>query len=121
MGWVFSRKYCRKVMGKEYWIVNTDLYCMKIMELYKNKECNFHMHLNKKETFIGLKGSIDLFIENEGLVPLDSGHKYTLEPKTGHFFRGVDDVNVFIEVSTHHEDSDTVYLTKIGGQNNGNK
>ena len=33
-----------KGWGRELWIVNSELYCSKIMELTKDKKCSIHYH-----------------------------------------------------------------------------
>ena len=49
-----------KEWGSEYWIVNNDLYCGKLLTLEKNKRCSVHYHKNKDETFYILEGKIKL-------------------------------------------------------------
>ena len=100
-------KIVEKTWGKEFWVENNESYCLKLMEVFKECECSLHFHKIKKETFVGLIGTVELYIQEEGYKYLDPGTKFTLEPNTVHKFRGMGDNNLFLEVSTHHDDEDS--------------
>ena len=94
-----------KVWGEERWIVNSRLYCGKILELNEGWQCSMHMHKIKDETFYVQSGKVRLEIGAEVyvLLPGDSVH---VPPNTWHRFAGLKD-SIIIEFSTHHEDEDS--------------
>jgi len=100
-----ERKEVDKSWGGEIWLVN-NIYCGKLLVVEKNKECSYHYHKNKQETFICLEGHALLTIEGKeyDLNPMATGK--TIFPGEYHKFKGLDKT-LILEVSTHHEDEDT--------------
>ena len=105
----------KKEWGTEYWMVNNDLYCMKILEFNPNHKISIHQHYLKDETFLYVQGK--LIVE---LVDPDSGkashfvfekvyESIRIRPKTLHSVIALT-YGALIEISTHHEDSDSVRL-----------
>ena len=47
-----------KGWGHEKWIVNTDKYCGKILFFEEGKQCSWHYHKLKDETFYVQSGEI---------------------------------------------------------------
>ncbi|MCK9595843.1 cupin domain-containing protein [Candidatus Pacearchaeota archaeon] len=110
-------KKVNKIWGNEEWIVNTDKYCGKILNVKKGKRGSLHYHKNKDETFYILKGKILM----ESITPENiNGQNYNIPeirvmkegdvkhitPLMKHRYSGLEE-SVIIEFSTHHEDSDT--------------
>ena len=106
-------KKVEKDWGSESWIVNNDLYCGKILFIKKRHRCSIHYHKNKDETFYVLSGSLLLELFGECMI-LKEGDSIRLEPNTVHRFTGLEDTKI-LEISTHHEDSDS-YRLVIGGK-----
>ena len=109
--------YVEKGWGYEKWIVNTPEYCGKILHVKRGKRCSWHYHRLKDETFYVQSGRVMVFIgedndeekaEMHALAPGDSLH---IPPDTRHFFFGLSDADIF-EFSTHHEDNDSIRITK---------
>lgn len=115
----------RHKWGYEKWLVNEDEYCGKLIVLDKKVVSSFHYHKKKKETFIVLSGKIrigHLLISSE-YEPEDDPHEYplwndyiigdkvTFVPMEAHFFSAIDIPSVILEISTHHEDSDTYRIS----------
>jgi len=105
-----SFNYVSKDWGSEFWLVNNELYCAKILNCNGNWSSNgrYHYHKNKDETFIVMSGEILLDVEGEELV-LKELESYRIKPKVRHRFKGLPEGQV-LEVSTHHEDSDSIYV-----------
>jgi mannose-6-phosphate isomerase-like protein (cupin superfamily) len=108
-------KIHKKVWGHEEWMVNTPLYCGKFLYLKKGKRCSMHYHKNKDETFYILKGKVLMQVENKEKV-MKSGEVSHILPLIRHRFSGLED-SVIIEISTHHEESDSY---RLEGQLSGN-
>jgi mannose-6-phosphate isomerase-like protein (cupin superfamily) len=100
-----------KTWGCEYWIVNTDKYCGKIILCEKDKwssQGKYHYHKNKDETFYVAKGVLLLDVEGNKIV-LQKGDSYRILPNTNHRFMALSKTAEVFEFSTHHEDGDSYY------------
>lgn len=98
-------KEVKKVWGKEIWMANTDLYCGKKLILMKGKRCSVHYHKNKDETFYIDSGKVLMEVSDEIRV-MEKGESVLISPKAKHRFSGLKN-SIIIEISTHHEDSDS--------------
>ncbi len=103
----------KKIWGKEIWMVNTNLYCGKILYITPGKMSSIHHHKNKDETFYVLKGRI--FIEVDGVKKVfEEGGSLRIIPNIKHRFGGLGEENIMVEISTHHEDEDSYRETQSG-------
>lgn len=110
--------YVDKLWGQEEWIVNTPLYCGKILRIDPGYQCSLHMHPVKTETFYVSDGCVQLELLADrfnGAAPtrlvLNWGESYTLNPGTYHRFSSLDPLgSKVIEFSTEHSDDDVVRL-----------
>jgi quercetin dioxygenase-like cupin family protein len=98
-------KEVEKEWGKEIWMANNDLYCGKKLILNKGKRCSVHHHKNKDETFYLDEGLILLEVNNLSEV-IHPGESIRIKKDENHRFSGLKN-SVIIEISTHHEDSDS--------------
>lgn len=109
-----------KVWGYEIWIENNLNYCGKHLHVIPGKKCSVHYHKNKKETFYIINGELileyaDHIDENKwnNLVDvkikfLEKGDSFTIDRNIAHrFYTGSSHACDFIEISTHHDDSDS--------------
>lgn len=100
-----AEKNVKKVWGSEEWIVNTEEYCGKILNLNKGFRCSMHYHKNKDETFYIIEGKV--LLEHDGKMKiLKTGDIQRIEPGQKHRFTGLKNSKI-IEFSTYHEDSDS--------------
>lgn len=114
-----SHKIVNKVWGYEIWIENNKLYCGKHLHVLPTKWCSVHYHKNKKETFYIVNGSLKLrysnnlnkewWLEDHATeIVLNKGQSFTLDPLIAHrFTSATNEPCDFIEISTHHDDSDS--------------
>jgi D-lyxose ketol-isomerase len=113
-------KIVTKLWGYEKHLVNTELYCGKILVALPNgMACSIHYHKRKTETFHVLKGRLflQLFsLEGELLEEknLAAGDSLTLVPLTPHRFWAIDEVCEFLEVSTQDVPEDSYRLVDSG-------
>lgn len=107
-------KIIPKVWGKEIWMANTELYCGKKLILKKGKRCSLHYHKNKDETFYIDTGKVLMEVDGKKGIMI-SGEAILIESNTNHRFSGLEN-SVIIEISMHHEDSDSY---RIDGQLSG--
>ena len=98
-------KMVPKVWGYEQWIENNEKYCCKILTLHQGYQCSLHYHKNKDETFIVTAGHVRLELGDQ-IMHLRPGSFVRVPPNTPHRFAGIED-SLIMEVSTHHEDSDS--------------
>ncbi len=105
-----------KSWGKEDWLVNNELYCGKILTCIKDvwsSQGNYHYHKNKDETFFILEGC--LILDIEGVEHrMAEGQARRILPTTKHRFKALTPICRVIEISTHHEDSDSYRVDKLG-------
>lgn len=105
--------------GYELRLVNEPEYCGKLLVLESKESSSLHYHKEKKETFIVLSGDVKLTYyssddrgEYAVNIVLHIGSVITLLPLQKHQFRAINNTRArILEVSTHHEDSDTYRIT----------
>lgn len=108
----------KKGWGYELWLENTPNYCGKLLFFNKNKQCSWHYHLLKEETFYLQSGRVLVTygwgkdIVNADTVILNPGDKFHVPIGLVHRMKGLLKNNVLFEFSTHHEDSDSVRIEK---------
>lgn len=113
-------KVVEKSWGSEKWIVNKD-YCGKLMVVNPQQWCSRHAHQDKAESFFCVKGVLHVqycegcttkeeFDAKCRTILLEEGDSFDIERGVYHRFTAVGNSAVFIEFSTHHEDSDTYRL-----------
>ena len=100
--------------GYEIWIENTNDYCSKLLVLMNQIKGSLHYHKIKRETFIILEGTVQLRVGDSVLV-LEKYDKVFVDRETRHQFQALSTTAVIMEISTHHEDSDS-YKIDEGGQ-----
>jgi len=108
-----------KVWGKEFWIVNNQDYCGKILVINKQHRCSIHYHKIKKETFLVVSGEILLEVLDPAMMDSDEqkfifvpGMSITINPYVKHRFTGMAEVSEIIEFSTRHYEQDSYRITK---------
>lgn len=120
---LLKTKFVPKPWGYEKWLVNNDKYCGKILFVAKYKYCSYHYHKIKEETFYILKGKIKLLYggrkddDNNWVssinwcnnITLSSGDSFHIPVGMPHRFIAIEDSEI-IEISTHHEDSDSIRI-----------
>ena len=109
-----------KGWGAEHWISNNELYCGKLLEFNEGSSFSMHYHLNKTETFYVLKGSLKLEFFNletadRKALQIKSGDVIDIPSGTPHKLTALEN-SVIIEISTHHEDSDSYRIEKGDSQ-----
>lgn len=98
-----------KDWGTELWLVNSPLYCAKILQVRYGWTSSFHCHRTKTETFFLRDGIVLLQVGEEEALLYPNGAGITLEPGTYHRFTGLaSPVATILEVSTQHDDADVV-------------
>lgn len=93
-------------------------YCGKLLVLENRERGGFHYHKQKKETFIILQGEVYLcIVAEDGTVPMEknsvlvAGQQITIPPLERHFMQNwLDTPAIILEVSTHDDDEDTIYV-----------
>jgi mannose-6-phosphate isomerase-like protein (cupin superfamily) len=109
-------KHVEKTWGEEIWYVNGPLYCCKELILNPGFQCSLHKHEIKTETFLILSGNCKLefgdkirfmFPGDEQEIAVGTYHRFSLDKEAKEPCR-------ILEVSTHHEDSDSYRITESG-------
>ena len=115
-------EFHEKGWGYEVWMANCELYCGKLLVLYRNLRCSIHYHKLKDETFYLQDGLIRMNVWEgpfELGAPTDCdtflmhpGDRLVLPPDTPHQFIGVDPKSTIIEISTQHFEEDSYRIQK---------
>jgi len=113
-----ERKHIKvlKIWGSEEWFENNDLYCGKLLIIYKDfwtSNGKYHYHSIKDECFFILEGELLLHVlENDAdpkTIVLRQGESYRIKPGIKHKFTAIDcEVCKLIEVSTKHMEDDSI-------------
>ena len=111
-------KIVPKGWGFEKWIVNTELYCGKLLHFNMGKRCSWHYHKIKDETFYVQSGELLLMYGEDD--DINKGNIMVMRPgDTFHVYHGLRhqmqarvDTELF-EFSTQHFDSDS-YRIEVG-------
>lgn len=110
--------HVEKVWGNEVWIVNTPLYCGKMLEVRKGHHTSMHFHGMKHETMFCCEGEFRIdFIDQNGDVvsrALRQGDSVVIPPLLPHSIHGIADFNLLFEFSTQHFDYDSIRVGKPG-------
>ena len=105
-------KIVPKGWGYEKWIVNTDLYCGKLLHIIKGKKCSWHYHKLKDETFYLQEGRLLVRYSDEddldkaGQLIMERGDKFHVYTGLRHQMLALEDSDLF-EFSTQHFDEDS--------------
>lgn len=105
-----------KGWGHEQWICNNEKYCGKILVFNPNKKCSIHYHKIKDEVLFLDYGTINIWYgwkeEELSVISLSQGMSFHIPTGLIHqMIAGPDGARIF-EFSTHHEDSDSIRITK---------
>jgi mannose-6-phosphate isomerase-like protein (cupin superfamily) len=112
-----GRHFVLKGWGFEDWIVNTEKYCGKILFFNGGKQCSWHYHKIKDETFYIQSGKIEMLygilpdIEDARSVILEEGDSFYIPQGLIHRAIALQDTFVY-EFSTQHFDSDSYRILK---------
>ena len=103
-----------KPWGMEIWLINTDLYCYKMLLcVHRRWSSNgrYHYHMKKDETFYVTKGNLELDIS--GIKHIVTPQKrMRVRPYMPHRFRSTSNSCIFYEISTHHDEYDSIRIPK---------
>lgn len=104
-----SHKLVDKLWGSEEWIVNSPLYCGKILTLRPGFQSSLHYHPVKTETFYVDRGRVLLELGDD-TFRLQEGNSITILPTIPHRFHTTSTYARVFEFSTEHSDTDVVRI-----------
>lgn len=106
-----------KGWGYEIWLVNSELYCGKILHINSGKKFSWHYHKLKDETFYIRRGRVKLIygwdedISKANQLVLGPDSTFHVPPGLIHQLIALEDADVF-EFSTTHFDEDSYRIIK---------
>ena len=118
---IFSKlERYEKGWGAEYWIVNNEKYCGKILQFKQDAEFSMHFHIQKEETWCVTEGKLlmryfDLTNAEQCERILEKGDVVHLKPNIPHKLIALKESIVF-EVSTQHFEEDSYRIQKGNSQ-----
>ena len=107
-----------KGWGYEQWIVNNEKYCGKLMRFIQGKECSWHYHQVKHETFYIHEGQLKVtFGMGDDLMKasfkiLGPGEVFEVSPGMRHKMVAVEGDCTMFEFSTTHMEDDSYRIIK---------
>ena len=109
-------KIVDKVWGREEWLVNNDDFCGKKLIFNEGTKLSLHMHHEKHELFYLESGKLifryhdynEVLLKERLMLP---GDMVYIPQCNFHSVEALVD-SVIIEISSHHEDSDSYRLTR---------
>ena len=110
-------KLVPKGWGYEKWIVNSPLYCGKILWFCKDKKCSWHYHKKKDVVFYVRSGKLAVYwswndeFEYANLIELGPGDKFHVPPGMRHRMLASEDTEMF-EFSTEHFEDDSIRIIR---------
>ena len=110
-------KFVPKGWGFEKWIVNSKLYCGKLLYFVKGKRCSWHYHELKDEVFYVQSGRVKVLYSDEEdrddakEIILEAGDNFHVYRGLKHQIIALMDTELF-EFSTQHFDSDSHRIIK---------
>lgn len=110
----------KKGWGEERLIANNDKYCGKLLVFKAGKQFSGHYHMEKTESFYVLSGTLefyyyDLTNADELCFTAKEGDIIDIPIGCPHKILALKDT-VVVEVSTHHEDTDSFRIVKGDSQ-----
>ena len=117
---ISSPKFIKKAWGSEEVIINTPLYCGKVLRFISGASFSMHYHQNKDEAWYVLTGQallehFDLSDATPCKRVIIAGDVIHVPPGNPHKITALLPTTL-LEVSTHHEDSDSYRIGKGASQ-----
>ena len=110
-------KIVNKGGGYERWIVNNKKYCGKLLYFVKGKQCSWHYHKIKDETFYVQSGKILLHVGDHDDIKLadklvlTSGDSYHIKTGLRHQMKALE-ISEMFEFSTEHFEEDSYRIIR---------
>jgi len=103
-----------KKWGYELIHQNHNLYCCKVLHIYKNSSCSFHLHLEKHETLLVTKGT--LYVDSthnkiKTTYVVQQDEAFVVAPGFIHSLRAESEPVTLIESSTPSYDTDSIRIS----------
>jgi mannose-6-phosphate isomerase-like protein (cupin superfamily) len=101
-----------KPWGMEIWFINTEFYSWKMIVCVHHKWSSngrYHYHGVKDETFFVKSGILELDINEKSYI-IHPQKTIRVKPYHRHRFRSITPSCVFYEVSTHHDETDSIRI-----------
>ena len=114
-----DRTLVKKIWGYELWFVNRPEYCGKLLFIDEGARCSNHYHKKKTETFFCPEGRVILTIGDKKYDLNPMARAKSIFPGEYHTF-WAEIKSTLIEVSTHHEDTDS-YRLDVSREGKGEK
>lgn len=103
-----------KDWGYELIHQNHKLYCCKVLHIYKNSSCSFHLHLEKHETLLVTKGILYIdttYNKKKSTYIIGEGEAFVVAPGFIHSLRAEETPVTLLETSTPSYDTDSIRIS----------
>lgn len=119
-----GNEFHEKGWGRENWLHNSDVLCVKVLEFNPGSRFSMHLHRDKEEVFYVLEGRLELEYRDmangsQTFEILNPGDAVLIPTMVAHRIRVISEGPAkILEASTHHEDSDS-YRVEPGDSQKG--
>lgn len=100
-----------KIWGTNTEVFRNDSCSVNVLEVKKGGTCSYHRHQSKYNLFYVLSGSI-VITTDLGDTTIREGQTFTVLPRTGHLFRGLEDSRMIEVMFVSYDESDIERLTQ---------
>lgn len=119
-GYLNNISIINKSWGFEKIFINTDLYCIKELNIFENCSTSKHYHKIKHETFYVIQGiaNISLYEKNgvlKNTYTLKPKETFCIQPNTMHSIENVSffETLILLESSTEDKESDNIRFKNV--------
>ena len=119
-GYLFNFDIINKSWGFEKIFINTDLYCMKELNIYEGCSTSIHYHKIKHETFYVVQGSANISLYKQDgtfkeTYTLREKESFCIQPNTIHSIENVSfgKTLILLESSTQDKQSDNIRFKDV--------
>lgn len=102
-----------KIWGYELIYQNHELYCCKILHIYPNSSCSYHLHMEKHETLLVTEGVllVDSIRDKKPVTyTVKTGEAFVVAPGFIHSLRAETESVTLVESSTPSYDTDSIRI-----------
>jgi len=107
-----------KIWGERWLIRQDSTHAVSYLKIHKGYRCSWHVHEEKYNLFVVLKGTLKVIVEELGQkrrVLLCPGECLTIKPGQWHEFQGHTDTEVIEEMYVEYRESD-IKREEVGGK-----
>jgi len=112
-GFIKNPTRITKTWGYELIYQNHNLYCCKVLHIEKNNSCSYHLHMEKHETLLVIKGTLTInttYNKQHETYHVKEGEAFVVAPGFIHSLKAESESVTIVETSTSSYDTDSIRI-----------